>query len=65
MSSREGITGTGAIYYPADPGLLAGRMASEYEPKVYPDDRCPRCEALGRYESEECFTHHWNKGKKE
>lgn len=60
MSTREGITGTGALHYPPDPELLRGVLASEVEAKVYPEDRCPACEALGRLRADEtCFHRHW------
>lgn len=66
MSRREGITGTGAIYYPADPGLLRGVLASEHETKVYPEDRCELCEAEGKLTADEkCFHRHWSKEKEE
>jgi hypothetical protein len=63
VGSKTGITGCGNRHYPDDPGLLRGVLASE-EPKVYPEDRCPDCEKLGRLSSDEnCFRHHWNKKK--
>lgn len=59
MSTREGITGTGALHYPPDPGLLKGVLASE-GPKVFPEDRCTECERLGRLDADEkCFHRHW------
>jgi len=65
-SSREGITGTGARDYPPDPGLLAGVLASEVEARVYPDDKCAECEALGRLSADEnCFHRHWQGRRKE
>lgn len=62
MSSREGITGTGAIYYPADPGLLKGVLASEVEAKVYPENYCHACARAGR-DFDDCFHRHWNQDK--
>lgn len=64
MGTREGITGTGAKHYAVDDALLDGVRASEYEPKVYPENRCPQCEKNGVFESEHCWKHHWSKGKK-
>lgn len=60
MSSREGITGTGAIYYPADPGLLRGVLASEKDNPVYPDNYCTECMKAGVTDNELCFHQHWN-----
>lgn len=42
-----------------NPAVLRGRLASEHEAKVYPEDRCPKCEAAGVLESERCFHDHW------
>lgn len=42
MSTREGITGTGALHYPDDPDLLRGVLASEVEEKVYTRGDAPR-----------------------
>lgn len=60
-----GNCGRSARDYTSAESVLAGRLASEYEPKVYPDDRCEKCAALGKLETEHCFTHHWNGGNGE
>ena len=51
--------------YTGAESVLAGRLASEYEPKVYPGDICDKCLADGVLESEHCFSRHWNGGKRE
>jgi hypothetical protein len=64
-SSREGTTGTGGRDYPPDPGLLRGVLASELDELVYPEDRCPECEKLGRLTADEkCFHRHWTTREK-
>lgn len=43
-----------------DPDLLRGVLASEAEPKVYPEDTCPFCEREGILTADErCFHRHW------
>lgn len=42
-----------------NPVALRGRLASEFEPKVYPENRCRQCEIDGVLESEHCFHDHW------
>lgn len=59
MSTREGITGTGALHYPPDPDLLKGVLASEQHSPVYPENRCLLCERSGVIETERCFHRHW------
>lgn len=60
-----GNCGRSGRNYTGAESVIAGRLASEFEPKFYPENRCPTCEANGRFESEHCFKHHWKKGKSE
>jgi hypothetical protein len=52
-----GVSGRGGSNHAPDPGLLRGLLATD-DTRVYPDDRCPECEAEG-VENEHCFHEHW------
>lgn len=60
-----GNCGRSARDYTGAESVLAGRLAADYEPKVYPEDRCEKCIAEGVIESERCFHKHWQGGKGE
>lgn len=60
----QGVTGRGGREYgPRDPVVLNGVRASEWEPKVYPDDICEQCLNAGVIERAHCFRNHWRGGK--
>ena len=61
MSTSQGTAGTGNRHYETEaiPSVLRGRLTSDREEKVFPENRCVKCERLGVIELERCFHKHW------
>lgn len=61
MSTSQGTAGSGNRHYETEaiPSVLRGRLASDHEEKVYPENRCALCERAGVIEQERCFHKHW------
>ena len=57
----QGNTGRSGREYgdSRNPAVLRGRLASDTERPVYPEDRCLQCEREGKFDSDTCFHRHW------
>ena len=56
----EGNCGRGGRHYGDRLDVLRGRLASDVERAVYPEDRCLECEREGKVAADEqCFHRHW------
>lgn len=56
----EGNSGRSGREYGDPLAVLRGRLASDIEGAVYPEDRCLQCEREGKVAADEkCFHRHW------
>ena len=58
-----GASGRSGRDYTGAESVLNGRLASEHDDAVFPEDRCEKCESEGRTESDDCFHRHWSTKK--